>query len=181
MALRSISESGRGDGRRPPEPIARFRADLLTGEPLWTWPSAIDGHDPARTAEFLRLARALVVDDGGTELDLLPGFGDLWLGQPVAVHRLPTTAGLLSFALRWHGARPALLWDLEGDRPFALTCTSIDASWSSDDRRGEALLSAPVLDHDHSPAIEHASSGASPVSEPRSVAEPPFDGGGSFS
>ena len=36
-----------------------------------------------------------------------------WLGQAIEVHRAPTHAGELSFAVRWHGARPALLWELQ--------------------------------------------------------------------
>ena len=43
-------------------------------------------------------------------VDLLPGFPPEWLGQSLAVRRrCPLRAGSLSFALRWHGARPALL------------------------------------------------------------------------
>jgi hypothetical protein len=48
----------------------------------------------------------------GDGLRLLPGFPPEWAGQPVEVHDLPTTVGHLSFALRWHGERPALLWDV---------------------------------------------------------------------
>ena len=181
MGLRSIANTGPGDGLLPPDAIEQLRADLLVGEPLWTWSSATDDHDPARTAQFLRRMRALVVEDGGSNLDLLPRFGEQWLGQPVAAHRVPTTAGTLSFALRWHGARPALLWEVEGDRPFELTCTSIDPAWSTGEGRGEALLAAPILDHDHASVVDDAVSGSASVADLRSVAEPPLDGGGSFS
>lgn len=157
--------------------LGRLRADLLAGEPLWAWSSGIDAHDPALTAAFLRNLRALVVDDGSDVVDLLPGFGEPWLGQPLAVHRLPTAAGTLSFALRWHGARPALLWEVEGDRSFTLACSSIDPGWSSREARGETLLSAPVLDHVHlSGAFDSATSPDS-----GSAAESPVAGGGSFS
>ena len=44
-------------------------------------------------------------------------------------------------AVRWHGARPALLW--EASAPMRLTCTGLDPTWSSTEPRGEALLQAP--------------------------------------
>ncbi len=183
MSHRSIASDGPGDGALSADPIDQLRRDLLEGEPLWTWPTADDPHDPARTAAFLRLVRSIVVNDSGSSVDLVPGFGEAWLGQPVALLRLPTRGGSLSFAVRWHGARPAVLWEMEGDRPFTLTCSEIDPNWSTTERRGEALLDAPVLDHVH--VHEHGHShdhGHDHDHDHReSVAEPPQDGGGSFS
>ena len=52
--------------------------------------------------------------------------------------------GRLSFAVRWHGERPALLWDLESHRSdpaVRLTAPALDPDWSSAEPRGEALLS----------------------------------------
>ena len=122
----------------------------------WAWPTAIhprlgggsggDGHDPAVTAAFLGLVRDLLVREvpGGLVLSsLVPGS---WLGQGWEVHDAPTADGNLSYAVRWHGDRPALLWDLEaheGAGPARLTAPGLDPAWSTTDRRGEALL-APV-------------------------------------
>ena len=181
MDRRSIAENGPGDGERLPDAVGTLRRDLLEGEPLWAWSSATDAHDPARTAAFLRNVRSLVVNDSGSTIDVLPAFGEDWLGQPVAVLRVPTIGGSLSFALRWHGARPAILWEVEGDRPFTLTCSAIDASWSTTDQRGEALLDAPVIDHVHTHVThdhDHDHGHGHGHREP--VAEPPVDGGGSF-
>jgi hypothetical protein len=178
----SIDADGPGDGARRPDAVAKLRSDLLEGEPLWTWSSATDSHDPARTAAFLRNVRSLVVNDSGSTIDVLPAFGEDWLGQPVAVLRVPTIGGSLSFALRWHGARPAILWEVEGDRPFTLTCSAIDPSWSTTDRRGEALLDAPVIDHVHTHVThdhDHGHDHGHDHSEP--AKEPPVDGGVSFS
>jgi hypothetical protein len=178
MARRSIALDGPGDGARLADATGQLRSDLLEGEPLWTWSSATDAHDPARTAAFLRNVRSIVVNDDGPTIDLLPSFGEEWLGQPVAVHRLPTIGGSLSFALRWHGARPALLWEVEGDRSFTLTCSAIDASWSSSEHRGEVLLEAPVMDHVHTHlAQDHGHDHG----HPERVVDPPSQGGGSFS
>ena len=74
---------------------------------------------------------------------------DAWLGQSWEVHDLPTAFGQLGFAVRWHGDRPALLWELaehdDGRRgdPLTLTAPGLDPRWRSVERRGEALL-APV-------------------------------------
>jgi hypothetical protein len=56
------------------------------------------------------------------------------------VHDLPTASGTLSFAVRWHGSRPALLWEVEGEGPVHLRAPGLDPAWSSTERRGEALL-----------------------------------------
>jgi hypothetical protein len=59
------------------------------------------------------------------------------------VTEAPTHHGRVSYALRWHGERPALLWECE--RPgVRLTAPGLDPSWSTTDQTGEALL-APYL------------------------------------
>ena len=55
----------------------------------------------------------------------------------------PTAHGRLSSAVRWHGTRPALLWELEpheGTDPVTITVPGLDPTWSTTDPRGEALL-----------------------------------------
>ncbi|MEZ5340089.1 MAG: hypothetical protein R2706_01190 [Acidimicrobiales bacterium] len=54
---------------------------------------------------------------------------------------LRTDFGSLSFAVRWHGYRPALLWDITTDEPVMLRCGGLDSSWSTTDPKGETLLS----------------------------------------
>jgi hypothetical protein len=51
--------------------------------------------------------------------------------------------GRLSCAIRWHGYRPALLWELErraGDPVVPLSCPGLDPTWSSTEASGEVLL-----------------------------------------
>jgi hypothetical protein len=68
----------------------------------------------------------------------LPSFPVEWLGQPVAVHEAPSARGPVSFALRWHGTRPALLWDApEG---VSLRAPALDPDWAGAGGKGEALL-----------------------------------------
>jgi hypothetical protein len=96
--------------------------------------------------------RRLVVDDTGDtdytdassgELVLLAGWEAGWAGQPVEAHRLPTRHGVVSFGLRWHGERPALLWEVlpfEDVPPPFLRLPALDRGWVGEAAAGEALL-----------------------------------------
>lgn len=77
---------------------------------------------------------------------LAHGLAPGWYGQPIDIRDLPTAAGRLSFAVRWHGDRPALLWELAphaGSGEVTITAPGLDPTWRSTEARGEALL-APV-------------------------------------
>ena len=89
--------------------------------------------------------RAELVADHEDELLVAPGFRPAWQGGPLAVYGLPTRFGPLSYAVRWHNARPALLWELDsrpGQQPVTLRAPVLDESWSSDEPAGETLLAA---------------------------------------
>lgn len=67
------------------------------------------------------------------------GIPATWLGQNLEAHGLvagPTST--LSLAVRWHGANPAVLWDVVGE-PVTLTTDVGAEPWSTDQPRGEAL------------------------------------------
>ncbi len=100
-----------------------------------------DDIEPA--ARYVLAVLDLLVDDRGEDLVLLPHHPTAWRGGGVEVHRTPTVHGPLSYGIRWHGPRPALLWDLErpaGAAPVRLVCPGLDPDWSSDEARGETLL-----------------------------------------
>ena len=82
----------------------------------------------------------------GDELRAEPSGLDVRV-RSVEVHDAPTRWGRVSYAVRWHGARPALLWHLEQREgvagPWRITAPRFDPSWSTTEARGEALL-APV-------------------------------------
>jgi hypothetical protein len=130
---------------------------LDAATPTWTWPEAVhprlaggcmgDGHHGWAAADLLTFVRNLVVRDLPRGLALCTLVPDEWLGQSLEVHDAPTHSGRLSFALRWHGDRPALLWELDphdGAGQVTITAPGLDPAWSSTEPRGEALLS-PVL------------------------------------
>jgi hypothetical protein len=121
-------------------------AELLTAAAsTWTWPGPDGGHDPGANAVLVTLVRALLVAEEEDGLVLSPEVPEGWLGQGWELHDAPTRHGRLSYAVRWHGDRPALLWELapHDDRPVRLRASRLDPTWSSTDRAGEALL-APV-------------------------------------
>ena len=77
-------------------------------------------------------------------LSMLPEVPDSWQGQSIDVRRMVTGLGSLSFSVRWHGDRPAVLWERTGGPDDAvLGCPGLDPSWSTSERDGEALLAAP--------------------------------------
>ncbi len=87
--------------------------------------------------------RAELVADQGEELLVAPGYRPVWRGGPLAAYGLPTRFGPLSYAVRWHGPNPALLWELDGRPgpvPVSLRAPALDRSWSSDQPTGETLL-----------------------------------------
>jgi hypothetical protein len=111
-----------------------------------TRPEPSSWRDAARLADdaaFLVAARRLLVDDrpGTRDVTLLAEWPAAWRGLPLEVRDAPVAGGTLSFAIRWHGARPALLWDAPGG--VTITVPVLDPHWTSSVPRGEALL-APV-------------------------------------
>jgi hypothetical protein len=83
----------------------------------------------------------LAVSDGPT-VRILPSFPVSWRGANLSAYQVPTMAGPVGFAVRWHGARPALLW--EAPLGVVVTCPGLDPTWSSTEPSGEALLAAPT-------------------------------------
>jgi hypothetical protein len=128
----------------------RLRWMLDAATPTFTWPEAIhpqlgggcmgDGHHGWAAADFLSLVRNLLVrETANGDIDLMTIVPPGWAGQPVEVRNAPTQAGRVSYAVRWHGERPALLW--ECDRAgVTLRAPGLDPTWSTRQQAGEALL-----------------------------------------
>lgn len=126
-----------------PMNVVAVRAEAGT---TWRWGRNGCGDSPHARADLLIGLRAMCLDTSGDSIDVLPGMTRSWRGQNLRVARFPTPAGRLSYALRWHGPRAALLWEIEGDSaiPVQLTCRAIDPSFETSDRTGEALLAEPT-------------------------------------
>jgi hypothetical protein len=140
-------------------PLDAIRWVLSVASSTWTWPTVVaphlgtgshgTGHDPVVAAALWTCGRAILVADPvpddpsetGRCLDLLPALPPDWVGQGIEVHGLATAAGALSYAVRWHGDRPALLWEIDGSGPTpVLSAGGLDPAWRGAGRRGEALL-----------------------------------------
>lgn len=134
--------------------LGRLAWLLGVGGPTWAWPDHVHprtgsgsdgrGHSPTATAAFLLLVRDLLVTEPEPgDAVLLPVLPDAWRGQPVRVDDAILSGDVrLSYAVRWHGERPALLW--EASSALRLTAPGLDATFLTDEPRGEALLSSPA-------------------------------------
>lgn len=76
---------------------------------------------------------------GGECRVLAHGIPEPWWGSSFDVHALPADPfRTVSYAVRWHGARPALLWEVAGAPGLVLS----HRDWHTTDAAGEALLPA---------------------------------------
>jgi hypothetical protein len=82
----------------------------------------------------------------GGQCTVLPyGIPQPWWGTSFDVKGLVADPyRTISYAVRWHGARPALLWEVSGDPGLVISGGAADADWHTTDSSGEVLLSAPV-------------------------------------
>jgi hypothetical protein len=84
-----------------------------------------------------------LVRDPADGLDLLPRPLPDRLAGHVDVRGLVTRHGVVSYSVRWHDHRPALLWEVEAStQPVSITCSGLDPTWSTTATRGEVLLAA---------------------------------------
>ena len=87
-----------------------------------------------------RMARGL--GDGTADL-LAAGIPPSWLGANFEVYGLPVgPSSTVSYAVRWHGERPAVLWEIDGP-VVPLTASVVAPDWSTAEAKGEALWPAP--------------------------------------
>ncbi|MEO6629006.1 MAG: hypothetical protein ABIP03_10615, partial [Aquihabitans sp.] len=105
------------------------------------------GQDLAAAAAVVLAARAVLFAERSDGVAILPVHPDGWYGAGIEVHDAPTEWGRLSYAIRWHGIRPALLWEFAPHRgvgPVHVTAPGLDPSWSTTEERGDALLGEVV-------------------------------------
>jgi hypothetical protein len=96
-------------------------------------------------SRYVRSIRSIIIEDSGSELHLLPDLPTLWRGRMLDVFGLSVANGNLSFGLRWHGPRPALLWEanLAPEAPLTIRVPGIDPNFVTHERQGEVLLADP--------------------------------------
>lgn len=95
---------------------------------------------PSGAAGVAAAMERRLVMSAGDAVDVLPeGIPQDWMLQGIEVFDVPTgRVGTVSFAVRWHGRRPAVIWERSGP-DCLLRAPAIDPAWSSRDPRGEHL------------------------------------------
>ena len=128
------------DTATSPASVARRAStvDSLTGS---VRRSVAFGGDGLAGVEVLLYCLAREAPD---QLVMAPALPEAWRGASVDARTLVTRHGVLSFSLRWHDSRPALLWELQPvravDLPGSTIRCGLDESWTSEAPSGEALL-----------------------------------------
>ena len=134
-ARRLLAEAGSAS----PMPDAAATVDRL---PAAVRDSVAFGRDGLAGVEALL---DCLVAESPDHLVMLPARPEAWKGASIDARSLATRYGVLSFSVRWHGPRPAVLWDLQPRRDqdpgVALRC-GLDESWATEALAGEALLVA---------------------------------------
>jgi hypothetical protein len=82
----------------------------------------------------------------GGKCTVLPhGIPETWWGSAFEGHGLIADPyRTISFAVRWHGPRPAVLWEVTGAPGLLITAGKADSEWHTTEVSGEALLAAPI-------------------------------------
>jgi hypothetical protein len=91
---------------------------------------------------LLTALRAALVRDLPDGLELARALPPEWRGGDVDVRDAPTRAGTVSYSLRWHGDRVALLWTAPAG--VRITAPSLDPSFATTNATGEVLLTPPA-------------------------------------
>ncbi|MBP7929914.1 MAG: hypothetical protein KAZ88_09605 [Acidimicrobiia bacterium] len=140
--------AGRGDA------TARLTELLAVGRDVRTWPTTLH---PSRTAaaggvgddqvvlaiicSAIRTALTRVTAAGSRgAVAASPILPSAWLGAPQGIRHVPVPGGAVSWEVRWHDDRPAILWESAGADFPALTAPGLDSGWSAQAANGEALL-----------------------------------------
>jgi len=105
-------------------------------QPLPTTPPTSAAESYVLAWHEQRLARRAA--KGRAEL-LANGIPSPWLGANFEIYGIPAgPATTVSYAIRWHGDRPAVLWETDGPT-IELTSPVIAPQWSTGEAKGEAL------------------------------------------
>ena len=133
LAAAAVFVSG-GD-RRAAGDVEALRARLGERRPG-------DGTQPdgIRVVSWVEDQLLRVVEPGVVEV-FPEWFPTGWDGNNFECYRI--VAGpehLVSFAVRWHGEYPALLWEIDGPSGLLLRAQGIGSRWSSSEPAGETLL-----------------------------------------
>ena len=132
------------------DPSTTITSVINGADPTGSFKNNSRSQDPMSSALFLLLSRnAFVMEqnlsDGQNLILLNQGFLSNWIGASIEIENAPINGGKLGFAIRWHGAAPALLWAASTDAKITLRSPRIDEDWFTNDLKGETLLAQQEL------------------------------------
>lgn len=142
-----------GDGAGAWAVLDRY-LDEVSSTGVWheTSSDTTDRHDIGVSSAVVSLVLDLFASGSDRGLRCLAHVPDAWLGTSLEVSGVTTPLGRAGYAVRWHGDRPALLWECTPLEPDAavvddlvVTTPGLDPAWSGVGASGEALLGARVL------------------------------------
>lgn len=125
----AAADIGRTWLRMADTPVAPLPAISPTGLGMIAWvESLLVGAHPA----------------GGLCTVLPFGIPETWWGVHFECHGLVADPRhRVSYAIRWHGERPALLWEMTGEPGIVIAGGVTNEGWHTTDMSGETLLAAP--------------------------------------
>lgn len=141
----------------------RARRDLRAFRDALTFSQELPVEPPVDPARFVTWCERRLVDGcNGTAVLFAAGLPAGWEGNNFEVYGLPTgCTSSVSFAVRWHGARPAVLWEQSGDAAVRLTAPVLAPGWETTEVRGEALWPSPLPTPSPSPSPSLPAEGGS--------------------
>ena len=121
------------------------RKDLASLRALVKVDAGLPAAPPDEPARLVTWVESRLAHPSATGVALLPsGFPDGWAGEHFEVYGLPNgVGGTISFAVRWHGARPAVLWE-QTEPTTTVTSPTLAPDWAANEVKGETLWPEPV-------------------------------------
>lgn len=144
VAVRAGDARAARDIDRTIAKVASKRNDLADAASAGVVTSFADLRRESSVGRFVRSVERRIADGGRL---LTGGMPTAWLGNNFEVHGLPTSAtSTVGFAVRWHGERPAMLWEQHGTADVELSAPDVDPGWTTNEPSGETLWPAPEVE-----------------------------------
>ena len=124
----------------------RAAGDVLASQQRLAPASALPNAAPKDIRVIAWLDEQLVSPrrEGGATV-LRYGVPRMWLGVNMECHRVAASPEhSVSYGVRWHGEKPAVLWETSGPFGLRLDAGATDESWHSVEASGDALLAGFV-------------------------------------
>ena len=124
----------------------RAAGDVLASQQRLAPAAALPNAAPKNIRVIAWLDEQLVSPrrEGGAAV-LRFGVPRMWLGVNMECHRVVASPEhTVSYGMRWHGEKPALLWETSGPFGLRLDAGATDSAWHSGEASGDALMAGFV-------------------------------------